>query len=46
MDQGPQWRALINPDKVKQDHDDKILSIDYAAGFRPGDVFTWEGTNT
>lgn len=46
MDQGPQWRALINPDKIKQDYDDKILSIDYAAGFRPGDVFTWEGTNT
>lgn len=46
MEQGPQWRALINPDKLKQDYDDKILSIDYAAGYRPGDVFTWEGTNT
>lgn len=39
-------RALINPDKVKQDYDDKILSIDYAHGFEPGDVFKWRGTDT
>lgn len=39
-------RALINPDKVKQDYDDKILSIDYEHGYRPGDVFEWKKTNT
>lgn len=42
----PIHRALINPDKVKQDYDDKILSIDYNAGFKPGDIFRWIGTDT
>lgn len=42
----PQYRALINPDKIKQDYDDKILSIDYNTGFGPGDVFQWIGTNS
>lgn len=39
-------RALINPNKTKQDYDDKILSIDYDANFGPGDIFQWKGTNT
>jgi hypothetical protein len=39
-------RALINPDKVKQDYDDKILSIDYSSGVEPGDVFEWKKTGT
>lgn len=39
-------RALINPDKVKQDYDDKILSIDRKFGYEPGDVFEWKGTDT
>lgn len=39
-------RALINPDKVKQDYDDKILSIDYKYGFQCGDVIKWRGTNS
>lgn len=39
-------RALINADRNKQDYDDKILSIDYASGFEPGDVFKWRGTDT
>lgn len=39
-------RALINPDKVKQDYDDKILSLDYKYGIGPGDVFYWVGTQT
>lgn len=38
----PWCRALINPDKVKQDYDDKILSIDYSTGFEPGDIFEWQ----
>lgn len=42
----PIYRALINPNKVKQDYDDKILSIDYNTGFGPGDVFKWVGTNS
>lgn len=39
-------RALINPNKLKQDYDDKILSVDYDADYKPGDVFEWKGTNT
>lgn len=39
-------RALINPDKVKQDYDDKIVSLDYEHGYEPGDVFEWKRTDT
>ena len=39
-------RALINPDKVKQDYDDKIVSIDYEHGYEPGDIFEWKKTGT
>ena len=42
----PMWRALINPDKVKQDYDDKIISIDYQAQYEPGDVFEWKKTGS
>lgn len=42
----PIVRALINPDKNKQDYDDKILSVDYINGFNPGDVFEWKNTET
>lgn len=42
----PPVRALINPDKVKQDYDDKIISIGYEHGFQPGDVFEWVNTDT
>lgn len=42
----PQFRALINPDKVKQDYDDKVISIDYSTGYQPGDVFEWNHTDT
>lgn len=34
-------RALINPDKIKFDYDEKILSVDFHAGFAPGDTFEW-----
>lgn len=42
----PYNRALINPDKVKQDYDDKIISIDYKSGYTQGDIFLWHGTNS
>ncbi len=38
--------ALINPNKLKPDYDDKVLSIGYEANFQPGDVFEWCGTKT
>ena len=39
-------RALINPDKVKFDYDEKILSVDFKHGFEPGDSFEWKNTGT
>ena len=39
-------RALINPNKLKQDYDDKIISIGYEYNFKCGDVFEWIGTGT
>lgn len=38
-------RALINPDKVKFDYDEKIVSVDWTYGFKSGDTFEW-GHNT
>lgn len=42
----PPVRALINPDKTKQDYDDKIISIGYEHNFSPGDVFEWVNTGS
>lgn len=46
----PYDRALINPDKVKQDYDDKILSVNQPTKketiYGPGDVFKWHGTDS
>ena len=42
----PIYQALINADKVKQEYDDKVLSIDYATGYGPGDIFEWKKTNS
>lgn len=39
-------RALINPNKLKQDYDDKIISVGFEYNFHCGDVFEWLGTNT
>ena len=38
--------ALINPNKLKPDYDDKVLSIGFEYGIQCGDVFEWIGTNT
>lgn len=39
-------RALINPNKLKQDYDDKIISIGYEYNFKPGNTFEWLGTRS
>jgi len=39
-------RALINPNKLKPDYDDKIVSIGHEYHFAPGTIFEWKGTNT
>ena len=38
--------ALINPNRVKQDYDDKTISIGYEYGYAPGTVFEWVNTGT
>lgn len=45
-DETTQIRALINPNKLKADYDDKILSVPYEHGFKAGDVFEWCNTDT
>ena len=40
------FRALINPNKLKQDYDDKIVSCGFEYNLQPGSVFEWVGTNT
>ena len=42
----PPVRALINPDKTKQDYDDKIISIGYEHEYKAGDVFEWVNTKS
>ncbi len=37
----PWQRALMNPDKVKFDYDEKIISIDFESGYHSGDTFEW-----
>lgn len=46
LDDELQFKGLINPDKLKQDYDDKIISAGYEYGLKPGDVFEWLGTNS
>lgn len=36
-----QCRALINPDKIKFDYDEKIISVDFNNNFKAGDTFEW-----
>lgn len=39
-------KALINPNKLKMDYDDKIISIGFEHGFHTGDIFEWCNTGT
>lgn len=39
-------RALINPNIIKQDYDDKTISIGYEYGYKPGTIFDWINTGT
>lgn len=38
--------ALINPNQVKQNYDDKIISISYDCNYTPGTIFDWVNTGT
>ena len=39
---GKNYPALINRNKLIEDYDEKILSVDYQYNFKPGDIFTWK----
>lgn len=39
-------RGLIEPDKLKQDYDDKILTTPWKSEVKAGDVIEWVGTNS
>ena len=43
---GKPARALINSNRVKQDYDDKIVSVGFEHDLKCGDVFEWVGTKT
>lgn len=38
--------ALINPDKTKQNYDDKVVSVGYEYRYKPGDIFDWINTDS
>lgn len=40
------WRCLINPDKLKEDYDQKEISIQFESGLKEGDTFLWDRTDT
>ena len=40
------FRALINPNKLKKDYDDKILSVGFEYEVETGTIFEWVGTNS
>lgn len=46
IDSDEKNRALINPDKIKFDYDEKVVSIDPKWGYKTGDVFEWKNTGT
>lgn len=39
-------KALINPNVVKQDYDDKIISVPFDSKYDVGDIFIWVDTDT
>lgn len=40
-----QWRCLINPSRLTENFDKKVISIDFESGVKEGTVFWWERTN-
>ena len=39
------WRCLINPSRLTEQFDKKVLSIDFESGVEEGTVFWWDRTN-
>lgn len=40
-----QWRCLINPSRLTENFDKKVISIDFESGVKEGTVFWWGRTN-
>jgi hypothetical protein len=38
--------ALMNPNKLTQNYDDKVVSVGYEFNYKPGDVFEWQNTDS
>lgn len=43
---GERYRCLINPDKTKEDFDQKEISIEFESGMKVGNTFYWDRTDT
>ena len=41
---GKKYRCLINPSRLTENFDKKVLSIDFEAGIKEGSVFYWDRT--
>ena len=39
------FRCLINPSRLTENFDKKVISIDYDSGIKEGDIFYWDRTN-
>ena len=39
------WRCLINPSRLTEQFDKKVISIDFDSGVEEGTVFWWDRTN-
>jgi len=44
-DSEARWRCLINPSRLTEEYDKKIISIDFDSGVVEGTVFWWDRTN-
>lgn len=41
---GERYRCLINPSRLTENFDKKVLSVDFEAGIKEGSVFYWDRT--
>lgn len=44
-EQEQKWRCLINPSRLTENFDKKVISIDFESGVKEGTVFWWDRTN-
>ena len=44
-EQEAKWRCLINPSRLTENFDKKVISIDFDSGVQEGTVFWWDRTN-